>query len=135
MEFKEYFISDKEGKSNCIIRTFCKLFNRKYDNVKKELLDIARQLNYDNYTEIEVFESYLNSNGYFNFDTDTEIRIKDLNLPMGKYVIFCYDKKDYYHMLSIINNVVYDKDDRSLELYVINIYKENDIINKGIVII
>lgn len=125
MKFKKYFISDKEGKSNCIIRTFCKLFNREYNNVKKELLDIASQLNYDNYTEIEVFESYLNSNGYFNFDTDTDIRIKNLNLPMGKYAIFCYDKKDYYHMLSIIDNVVYDKDDRSLELYVINIYKEN----------
>ena len=33
------------------------------------------------------------------------------------------DKKDFYHMVTIIDNVLYDKDDRSLDLYVLNIYK------------
>ena len=33
-------------------------------------------------------------------------------------------------MVSIIDNVLYDKDDRSLELYAITIYKESDLIKK-----
>ena len=55
-----------------------------------------------------------------------DIRIKDLNLESGKYLVFCWDKNEFYHMVSIIDNVVYDKDDRSLELYTITIYKENE---------
>lgn len=33
-------------------------------------------------------------------------------------------------MVSIIDNILYDKDDRSLGLYVITIYKENELIKK-----
>lgn len=123
MEFKEYYISDKDKKSNCIIRTFCKLFNKKYDNVKNELLNIVIELNYEEYAEIEVFETYLERNNYTKYVLNADIKVKDLNLQIGKYAVFCYDKKDYYHMLSIIDNVVYDKNDTSLELYVINVYK------------
>lgn len=123
MEFKEYNISDKEKKSNCIIRTFCKLFNKEYEKVEKELLNIAIELNYEKYTEIEVFETYLERNNYTKYVLNADIKVKDLKLPIGKYAVFCYDKKDYYHMLSIIDNIVYDKDHTSLDLYVINVYK------------
>ena len=33
MKYGEYFISNKEGKSNCVIRSFCKLYNKEYDIV------------------------------------------------------------------------------------------------------
>lgn len=123
MEFKEYYFSDKEKKSNCIIRTFCKLFNKEYEDVKNELLNIAAELNYEGYAEIEVFETYLERSNYSKYVSNIDIRVKDLKLPTGKYAVFCYDKKEYYHMLSIIDNIVYDKDDTSLDLYVINVYK------------
>lgn len=123
MEFKEYYISDKDKKSNCIIRTFCKLLNKEYDDVKNELLNIAIELNYERYVEIEVFETYLERNNYTKYVSNIDIKVKDLKLPIGKYAVFCYDKKDYYHMLSIIDNIVYDKNDTSLDLYVINVYK------------
>ena len=51
------------------------------------------------------------------------VKIKDLNLDEGRYIIFCWDKKDYYHMVPIIDGVLFDKNDKSLELYVITIYK------------
>lgn len=35
------------------------------------------------------------------------------------------DKKDWYHIVNIENNVLYDSEDDSLELYVISIYKKN----------
>lgn len=126
MKFEKFYTSDKEGKSNCIIRTFCKLFNKEYSEVVNELLEIARQLNYESYAEIEVFEKYLNNHEYSVLQTNSEIQIKNLQLPLGKYAVFCYDKKDFYHMLSIEDNIIYDKDDTCLELYVITIYKENN---------
>ena len=42
MEFNEYFVSNKEGKSNCVIRSFCKIYNEEYNTVFNELCDIAK---------------------------------------------------------------------------------------------
>lgn len=126
MKYKEFYISDVNGKSNCIIRTFSKLFNKDYEQVQNELLEISKELGYDSYAEIEVFEDYLKTNNYSIINTDNDIKIKDLELDSGSYAIFCYDKKDYYHMVPIINNMVFDKSNKCLDLYVIKIYKCNN---------
>ena len=39
---------------------------------------------------------------------------------------YLMDKKEYYHMVPIINNTLYDKDNESLNLYIISIYKQNN---------
>lgn len=123
MKYEYYYVEDENKKTNCIIRTFCKLFNKEYDVVKQELINIAKELNYETYAEIEVFEKYLNNNNYKKIEHKEE-QIKNLKLENGKYAVFCYDKKDYYHMLAIINNTVYDKKEDNLNLYTITIYKE-----------
>ena len=33
MTFKEFYISDKNGKSNCVIRSLCKILNKEYNDV------------------------------------------------------------------------------------------------------
>ena len=123
MKYEYYYAEDNNKKSNCIIRTFCKLFNKEYDAVKQELINIAKELNYETYAEIEVFEKYLNDNNYKKIEHKEE-QIKNLKLENGKYAVFCYDKKEYYHMLPIINNIIYDKTEDNLNLYTITIYKE-----------
>ena len=123
MKYEYYYVEDENKKTNCIIRTFCKLFNKEYDVVKQELINIAKELNYETYAEIEVFEKYLNDKNYIKLEHKEE-QIKNLKLENGKYAVFCYDKKDYYHMLAIINNTVYDKKEDNLNLYTITIYRE-----------
>lgn len=123
MKYEYYYAEDNNKKTNCIIRTFCKLFNKEYDAVKQEIINIAKELNYETYAEIEVFEKYLNDKNYIKQEHKEE-QIKNLKLENGKYAVFCYDKKDYYHMLPIINNTVYDKKEDNLNLYTITIYKE-----------
>ena len=125
MKFSEFYISNSEGKSNCVIRSFCKMYDEEYDNVYNELCDIAKELNCESFNDIEVFETYMKSRNTTKLDYGKDIKIKDLELDDGKYIIFCFDKKDYYHMVPIIDNVLFDKDNSSLELYIINIYKEN----------
>ena len=34
MTFKEFYISDKNGKSNCVIRSLCKILNKEYNDLK-----------------------------------------------------------------------------------------------------
>lgn len=122
IKYEEYFISNKDGKSNCVIRTFCKLFNKDYDTIFNELVDLTHELNRNSFNDIEVFEEYMKRQN-INKIGSKEIKLKDLNLDSGTYVVFCYDKKDWYHMVPIIDNVLYDKTNDSLELYVINLYK------------
>lgn len=122
IKYSEYFISDSEGKSNCVIRTFCKILNKDYDTVFNELVNLSKELNQNNFNDVEVFEEYMNRLEINKIDSE-EIQIKDLNLDSNTYVVFCYDKKDRYHMAPIIDNVLYDKTSDSLDLYVISLYK------------
>ncbi len=124
MKVAKYYISDSNGKSNCIIRSFCKLYDEEYINVYNELCNIAKEIGSNSYNDIEVFETYMKNHKTINIKYGKDIKIKDLNLELGKYIIFCWDKKDYYHMITIINNTIYDKDDKCLELYTIKIYKQ-----------
>ena len=130
MKFNEFFVCNNEGKSNCVIRSLCKTYNEEYDNVFNELCNIAKELNCESFNDIEVFETYMKRRNANNIDYGRDIKIKDLNLENGKYLVFCWDKKEFYHMVSIIDNVLYDKDDRSLELYTITVYKDNSLIKK-----
>lgn len=123
MRFEFYNPTNENG--SCIIRTFTKLLNKNLNVVKEELNSVAKELNYDNYKEIEVFEKYLENNNYQKIDLDNEILVKDLKLDVGKYAVFCYDKADFYHIFAMINNTIYDKNDACFNLYVINVYKFN----------
>ena len=49
-------------------------------------------------------------------------KVKDLKLDNNSYIVFCYNKKDWYHMIPIIDNTIYDKSNECLELEVIKIY-------------
>ena len=50
--------------------------------------------------------------------------IRNLRLDNNSYIIFCYDKKDFFHMVPVINNTLYDRTNESLELYPIKIYQK-----------
>ena len=125
MEFKEFYIEDSNGKSNCVIRSLCKILNKEYEEVLNGLIDIKNEINADNFNDIPVFEKYMEINGIIKENCEEDIKIKDLKLDNCSYIVFCYDKKERYHMIAIIDNVVYDKNDDCLELYVISIYKKN----------
>lgn len=126
MRFREYYISNKEGKSNCLIRSFCKLFNKEYDDVYNELNKIAEELCYESFNDIEVFETYLNDHKMVSIEYGWDLKVRDLELEKGEYAIFCWDKKDFYHMVCLIDDVLYDKDEKCLDLYVVSIYKKEE---------
>lgn len=124
MYFKKYYIENENGKSNCIIRSFCKLYNKEYQDVLNSLYTLQKQLNCENFNDILVFEEYMKNNNTLKIECKKNIKVKDLKLEDGNYIVFCWDKNEYYHMVPIIKNVLYDKTDESLQLYVISIYKQ-----------
>ena len=44
MKFIEYDLTDKNGKSNCVIRSLCKILNKNYNEVSNELVTIAKEI-------------------------------------------------------------------------------------------
>ena len=124
MNYNSFYLTDKEGKSNCVIRSFCKIYDKEYEDVSNELLSISKELNC-NFNDIETFEEFMRLRNTIKLDNYQDELIKDLKLDDGKYIIFCYDKKDFYHMVPVINKTVYDYNNDSLNLYVISIYKVN----------
>ena len=109
MTFEEFYISDKNGKSNCVIRSLCK---------------IANDLKNNSYNDVPVFEKYMEDNNIFKISCEEDIKVKDLKIDNSSYIVFCYNKKDYYHMIPIINNTIYDKNSDCLNLNVISIYRK-----------
>ena len=124
MDFIEYNITNNDGKSNCVIRSFCKMFNKSYKDVYEEICQIQKKLNCENFNDIEVFETYMKNHNVNPIDYGKDIKVKNLKLESGSYIVFCWNKDELYHMLPIIDNVVYDKDDKSMELYTISLYKQ-----------
>ena len=124
MEYKYFNIEDSNGKSNCVIRSLSKIFNISYEETYNGLCTIQKELNKDDYNDIEVFETYMKNKGMKELDI-SDVKVKDLKLDNGSYIVFCYDKKDWYHMIPIIDNTIYDKSDECLELEVIKVYGNN----------
>ena len=117
MKFEEYNPASGCG---CVVRTFSKLLNKDVSTVKKDLEKIAKQLGYDEINEIEVFDEYYKENHYEKKDLD--IPVCELKFEKGKYGVFCF-KEDDYHMIAIIDGVIYDKNQRYLDMKVISIYE------------
>ena len=106
MKFIEYNITNNDGKSNCVIRSFCKMFNESYSDVYDELCRIQKELNCENINDIEVFETYMRNHNVNSIDYGKNVKVKDLKLDNGSYIVFYWNKDEFYHMLPIIDNVV-----------------------------
>lgn len=119
LKYVYYNPSDEHG--NCILRTLTKLLDKKYDEVKKEINNLAKELNYNTYVEEEVFTKYLNNHGYKEIKFSPLI-LNDLTLEDGKYAVIV-GKDDFCHMIPIIDNTMYDKKDEYRNMKILKIYK------------
>ena len=118
---KYEFYNPVEEKGSCVERSLTKVYNEDYNKVKEELINISKKLNKEDYKDTEVFEKYLFDRGAKELGIQN-ILVKDLKLDKGKYIVFCY-RDDWYHLLPIIDNVIYDKTNDCLELNVIKVYE------------
>ena len=117
----EYY-NPVEEKGSCVQRSLSKILNKDYEETKKELIELSISLGYTDYREIEVFENYMKQHNILEL-TQEFTTIKELNLEPGKYIIFG-NKEDWYHMVCLINNTFYDKNENYKDLNIIKIYKQ-----------
>ena len=107
---KVIYYNPVDEKGTCVIRSISKALNKDYNLIKKELGI--------NYNDVSVFENYLILDNGFK-----DKLLKDINLK-GINIVFAHIN-DWYHMMCVINNVIYDKSDFNdlKDMKVIKIYK------------
>ena len=99
-----------------------KILNKEYNETKQELIELSKRLGYEDYREIEVFEKYLSNHNIVELNQEFTT-IKELKLEPGKYIIFG-NKEDWYHMVCLIDNTFYDKNEK---YNIINIDHHHDL--------
>lgn len=123
LSFEQY--DPSEDKQNCVVRTMTKLTGKDYPVVKSELKQLAARSGFETYNDQSIFEEYMSRCGiYKQRDYNNNTKLKDLDLSGGAYCVLTSNRESYYHMLPVIDNVIYDRRNNSLDLYVITIYKK-----------
>lgn len=123
LSFEQY--NPSEDKQSCVVRTMTKLVGREYSTVKQELKELAERSDYETYNVQSVFEEYMSRNGiYKERDYNDNTQLRDLDLPVGTYCVFVTNRISYFHLVPVIDNVIYDRRNDSLGLYVVATYKK-----------
>ena len=122
MEFIYYNPSDEHR--SCVVRTMTKLTGKPYPEVKEALAALASEMGFAEWNEQAVFEKYLTAHHFHKLDSFSGMQVKALPLQTGTYCVFCTNRADFYHLLPVIDGVIYDRRDDSRELYVIAAYQQ-----------
>ena len=120
MKYEYYNPSLERG--GCISRAISKALNINYSDVKNDLIKLSVKLKKDDYHDIEVFDAYLNKNGFKKINVKKDELVKNLNLDNGTYIVFCC-QDDFYHMTCIMDNTLYDNKKDLFNLKTITLYK------------
>lgn len=120
MKFEYYNPVDEKG--SCVQRSISKILNKDYNETKQELIELSKSLGYSDYREIEVFETYMKKYNIVELNQKFNCTIEDLTIEPGKYIIFG-NKEDWYHMVCLIDNTFYDKNENYKEINIIKIYE------------
>ena len=118
----EYY-NPVDEKASCVGRSISKILDKDYEETKKELIELSKSLGYEDYHEIEVFETYLKNHNIIELNQEFNCTIEDLIIEPGNYIIFG-NKEEWYHMVCLINNTIYDKNENYKEINIIKIYKQ-----------
>ena len=118
----EYY-NPVDEKASCVGRSISKILDKDYEETKKELIELSKSLGYEDYREIEVFETYLKNHNIIELNQEFNCTIEDLIIEPGNYIIFG-NKEEWYHMVCLKNNTIYDKNENYKEINIIKIYKQ-----------
>lgn len=126
MRFDHFDPSGGEKRS-CVVRTMTKLTGKEYLTVRAELSELAERLGCETYNDEAVFGEYMSAHGIHKYREYEDTKVGELDLPSGTYCVFCTNREGFFHLLPIIDNVIYDRRNDSLELYVISVYKKEEV--------
>lgn len=118
------FYNPSEESRSCVVRTMTKLSGKPYETVKSELTAIAAEMEYPEYNEPEVFEAYMEQLGMRKCIDDCGLRVRELKLARGTYCVFCTNHEGFFHLMPVIDGVIYDRRNDSQDLYVLAVYRK-----------
>ncbi|MBQ8959726.1 MAG: hypothetical protein IJ071_00695 [Ruminococcus sp.] len=94
------------------------------DKVKAELTALAEELGCETYNDQRVFGAFLERLGFGLISVRERITLGELELDRGRYCVLCSDRKEFCHLLPVVDGVIYDRRDDCRSLFVEAVYKE-----------
>ena len=125
MKFEYYNPSD--DKRSCVVRTLTKITGKEYSIVKAELAALAQNSSLETCNDERVFGKYMENHNIYKLNNYNDTKVGQLELICGTYCVYCTNRENFYHLLPVIDNVIYDRRDDCRELYVIAVYKKENI--------
>ncbi len=122
MKFEYY--NPSNDKRSCVVRTMTKLTGKEYSTVKSELTALANDTGCETYNDEKVFSRYMADYGFYKLNDYTDTKVGQLSLSCGSYCVYCTNRDGFFHLLPVVDNVIFDRRDDSRELYVIAVYKK-----------
>jgi len=119
-----HYYNPSEDKQSCVVRTMTKLSGKEYSEVKNELIELAAELGFNTYNTPDVFEVFMKNYGIIKTENFTDLKLRELKLENGTFCLFCTNQQGFNHLIPVIDNVIYDRRNDSLDLYVISVYKK-----------
>lgn len=125
MDFEYYNPSDESR--SCVVRTMTKLTGKDYATVKAELTDLASKNGCESYNDEAVFSRYMAEHGIHKMQEYGNTTVGELKLDDGIYCVFATNRNGFYHLMPVVDNVIYDRRDDCRSLYVIAVYKKENV--------
>ena len=124
MDFAYYNPSDETR--SCVVRTMTKLTGKAYQTVRDELTALASEFGYPEYNAPAVFEHYLAQHGFVKSEDSGGLQVRALRLARGTYCVFCTNGEDFFHLMPVIDGVIYDRRDDCQDLSVLAVYEKTE---------
>ncbi len=125
MNFEYY--NPNDDKRSCVVRTMTKLTGKNYSTVKSELTELAQEIGCETYNNESVFERYMKRHDIYKLKEYEDTTVGELELDGGTYCVYCTNCDGFYHLLPVVDNVIFDRRNDSLDLYVIAVYKKENV--------
>lgn len=124
LDFADY--NPSEEPRSCVARTMTKLTGLPYDTVKQELAALASDMGYPEWNETAVFEAYLAKHGLNKIMGDSGIQVQALPDMDGICCIFCTNRDGFYHLMPVVDGVIYDRRDAYRGMFVLAVYQKKE---------
>ncbi len=113
-----------DEKRSCVVRTMTKLTGRDYGSVKAELAALAAEMGCETYNDQRVFGRFLEDLGFSRIGGYEGLTVGELELKNGSWCVHCTDRKEFQHLLPVVDGVIFDRRDDSRGLFVEAVYKK-----------
>ena len=118
----------ENNKKNSFLTCISLMTGISYEWTEEDYLNFLKREKIKNVTEKTIIKRFASIFFVEEIKFTKKVKLKDLDLDDGKYIVFCKDRIDFDHAVYIENKTIYAKYKNLLNINVSKIYKQNELL-------